>query len=909
MQSPNAADTLGSSVRIAVTQLQQQGTSYDHVILAATPANTGKSARFHLVETGQGGLDALRTKLRGRQTQFALLRVQARILLVISLAHELTGLKRAQTIVQGRALQAALGAVLFASLTIATATQLTSALVGSKLQLDGFVHVDSPDLHQDFRASWASALVSSSIANRPKPSAPCSPEQADHDANWSRPVSDLGSFYRSSARLPSSTSSLANLVVSRSFRSISDEQHPSREGMVIDLESVAEVASQESSLALARSASGPTAEGNLPPLPPGNKHSEYQQTRRNSSAVSSASASVEPAQLPKPSRSVCPQNPRQSGKLNADERKRLSDERQRLRADEVIREEVMRKLRADQQGSLKSPSTRTPRSPLTPPLAPPPPFAPPLAPLSPSAYSLSSRNTASIPSPRSTSKKTIDNVLVSARAMFTDRLSIVTVPPSPISSNPANTTRDGPASNDWPSDMPRISESHESLRTSMQTLNLWEFADTLTRDDSFSSVASLAPPTASMSFKPERSDSGIAIPHQPRSRQVSGSESAVSASPDRHGVASSSSRGSVGACSIFDKDLPVPPIESESGNGTDGGDEWIDTLEPPDSTTQASAPWMKAPESPYGRRRGGSASSMDAEMQELRDRLVQAEARARAAEDAAETAVREAQSETRRLAEELANVERGSKDKLEAEAIRRAKWAREQAARNQLDAYERSKLEADEMRRRRAMDEQRQRESDRANRIRQEREWREQEAERVKLEYEQKIQILAEREAKLKAEAEAKEQLQRERMEQARARAGHRQKRLAELTAALRAARGSDAETETAPLVFGWLNLQVEGAVQWRRRWYRVVDRELLLSRSAADLSTTTTIALEPTRLVSISDALEDCLMRHALCLEVGPKAQEEAVSPSETHTYIISTDTREAKEEIELVVEAIATL
>ncbi|GAC97231.1 helicase SWR1 [Pseudozyma hubeiensis SY62] len=911
MQLCKRPNTLDSSARIAVEQLKQQESCYDHVILKATSATTNTASSFQLFQTGVGGLDTLRAKLRGRHTQFALLRVQGRILLIVSLGQDNTGLKRAHVLIQGRTLQASLGAVLFATISISAISELTSALVGSKLQLQGFAHVDEPNTNQDFRASWASTSAAS-IVSRAQPSAPTSPEELDHDTtNWSRLGSDLSAARRVAADLPTSISSESNVLDSSSHSSRSTPAEVGSKGLLIDLESVTGTRMGRTTLSVPSGMPG-SNDRSLPAFPIVSEASEGSEGEPRLLTSSSTQPHLETPALLRKSREPSHRDrpPRLRMSSSEDHRKRLSDERQRVRADESTKDEVIRRLRADQQCLPKSPSNRTPRAAISPPLAPPPPFAPPLAPHSPSSASLRSRGSSSLHSPRFPLTRKPEDVDDSARTWPTSMMAtIITVPPTPVTPGPQRFEQAPTASADWLSDLPRVSESGDSVRTSMQTLSLWEYADSVTQHDSFARTSSLVLPASKGKVLSHLNDdpSGTATPVRARSRSAS---SVLTVSPDRYALASSSSRGSIDAPSIFDKELPLPPGERQD----DQGDHWFGPVGSPDSVTHPAAPWIGTASSPRRPQKSRAGSPAHEEMQGLREQLARAEERARAAEESAKMAVLEAQSEKRRLAQELAKAEQASTDKMEAEAVRRAKWAKEQAARNQLEAYERSKLEADEMRRRRAIEEQRQLECDRANRIREEREWCQQEAARVKREYEVKIQVLAEREAKLKAEAEAKERLERERREQVKAREAGRQERLERLASALREAEGAQPDAKTEPLLTGWLNLQDEGEVHRRRRWYRVMDKQLALSKSPTDPNVLTSIPLDPIRLLSISDGHEDSLMSHALCLEVQQATEidtkvDGAAEMMTKRTYIISTDTLEAKEEIELVVEAIRGL
>lgn len=914
-------------VQAAVSQLQQGASRYDHVILAASEGSTSRSAPIQLVETAAGGLDALRSKLRTRETRFALLRVNERILLIVSLGTDLNGLKRAQVLVQGRALQSSLGANIFAAVTIADASQLTSALVGSKLQLEGFEPIASPNVTQDFRASWASTS-GASIATRGPPSAPSSPEKIDREAQWSH--LNARSIPYDQNEGPSRTTSIGSLA--KSFYSsrlakLTDRGRATAgiRGMVIDLESVVDDSHLDR---------GAQRAPVLPPKPKQTPLTIHANDSDDDTADASSCSTVTPTQY-RPMRQNLHQpillrkqsDPNLPGfafnreALSPGEQKRLSDERERVRLDETVRDEVMKKLQAEQRSSLTANANalanRISRLPISPPLAPPPPFALPPAPALPSPSSvnsarLSGNNHQSIPLKN---RQEDDNRTVKANPVGTRSASAAGSYSSRISESDTP-TQDVHPSTTLLEKAPRESESQESIRSSMQSVYLWEYAETASQAHSFLSL----PEHTSFSSRPistfraERPASDTFDQKEGRSRQASWSESVTSMGFDNIRFTTSSSVGSVAASSIFDKELPAPPVETE--RSVADIEDWTSALGSTRSLRDPSIPWMDSLMTTQSEEQRLTTRIDGAEMQDLRDKLAQAEARAKTAEEAAKVAVREAQSETQRLAEELASLERGTKDKTEQEAVRRAKWAREQAARNQLNAYERSKLEADEKRRRRAIEEQRQLECDRANRIREERERCEQEAERIKQEYEIQIQQLAIREAKLKAEAATKEQRERERIEQEQARASHRQSQLIRFKQALLEEGEAKNATGSAPLISGWLNLQVEGAIQRKRRWYRVMERQLVLTRSPTDSSLMTRIPLDPRRLVAVSSNHDDCTTSHSLHLEVlldGDSDHEsdsvESTKQAARCTYVISTDTGAGKEEIELVIEAIASI
>ncbi len=82
-----------------------------------------------------------------------------------------------------------------------------------------------------------------------------------------------------------------------------------------------------------------------------------------------------------------------------------------------------------------------------------------------------------------------------------------------------------------------------------------------------------------------------------------------------------------------------------------------------------------------------------------------------------------------------------------------------------------------------------------------------------------------------------------------------RQERLAEMKRTL---QGADATNERAgdedALLSGWLNVQAEGALQWRRRWGKVRRRQLILSKTPTDpvaVATSHSTALESCRTLT----------------------------------------------------------
>jgi hypothetical protein len=174
-------------------------------------------------------------------------------------------------------------------------------------------------------------------------------------------------------------------------------------------------------------------------------------------------------------------------------------------------------------------------------------------------------------------------------------------------------------------------------------------------------------------------------------------------------------------------------------------------------------------------------------------RVAEARRRAHAADRAARAQIEVARLEQRRLAFEVSEAERRNRERAQAEFLARAKWAREQALRDQLGAYERSQLEsevgdavrglflerlsamtdalfdAQERRRRAAVERMKEEEEARAAAARREQEQRELDERDAVQAAERQARSRALREAKLREEAEAARRRQEEAQRRAQA--------------------------------------------------------------------------------------------------------------------------------------------
>lgn len=250
-----------------------------------------------------------------------------------------------------------------------------------------------------------------------------------------------------------------------------------------------------------------------------------------------------------------------------------------------------------------------------------------------------------------------------------------------------------------------------------------------------------------------------------------------------------------------------------------------------------------------------------ANKEELAD---QARRRALAAELAALEQIRVARELQKRLEFELSEVNRRERERSDAENAARAKWAREQAQRNQLDAFERSKLESEERKRRQKVEEIRRVEAERAARVADEKNKADRAEREAIEEAERRKENMLLRDKKLLEEMEARRGEEEKREERKRAGQEQREKIKAELRS--RAAEVNGALPNTTPLLKGWLELQPPNSNLWKRRFFHLASDGLSLYK---DTTATSSTPLEqcPLPQSSPEDAFEACQMAHSVFL------------------------------------------
>ena len=214
---------------------------------------------------------------------------------------------------------------------------------------------------------------------------------------------------------------------------------------------------------------------------------------------------------------------------------------------------------------------------------------------------------------------------------------------------------------------------------------------------------------------------------------------------------------------------------------------------------------------------------------------------------------------------EMSELQRREKERNTAEGLQRAKWAREQVALQQLDAFERSKREATEKRRRAIVEELRMEEESKRLEI------KEQQAEaRRRIEedmaYREKLER-ANRQRKAKMEEEEKSVRARKVLAEEKAR----------VKAQRREAVSKELEALQGPLLAsGIITLQSGEQLKRRQRWFELQRHALILypdtrspARTSGSDSDTAldTIHLDFGSIVSLSDAFEELQAPHSFCL------------------------------------------
>lgn len=132
------------------------------------------------------------------------------------------------------------------------------------------------------------------------------------------------------------------------------------------------------------------------------------------------------------------------------------------------------------------------------------------------------------------------------------------------------------------------------------------------------------------------------------------------------------------------------------------------------------------------------------------------------AEQIALSQIERARAEQRSLEFQLSEVERRNRERNEAEAAARARWARQQAERERLDAFERSKLESAERLRREAVEKRNREEAHSAEETRKEKEKKALEEKEAILMAQRRRKDAEEREQRLKAEVARRKEREEE---------------------------------------------------------------------------------------------------------------------------------------------------
>ncbi|CEH18590.1 MAX-1A [Ceraceosorus bombacis] len=269
------------------------------------------------------------------------------------------------------------------------------------------------------------------------------------------------------------------------------------------------------------------------------------------------------------------------------------------------------------------------------------------------------------------------------------------------------------------------------------------------------------------------------------------------------------------------------------------------------------------------------------------EKTLSAEARQRArmadqAALAAQAQIEIARAEQRRLAFEISESERRNRERSEAEVLIRAKWAKEQASRNQLDAYERSKLESEERRRRAHVAEQKRKEAEAAERAREDQRRQEIEMQEALEHSARKKRDAQAREAKLVADADAA----RKRGEAAAIRKAVKQRDREMLAKEfLRLQAAGDMVLE------GDLSVQIGDATGWKRRWFALKDGEIAFFKTSHDAQRNTPTEHYNLRgaIASIEDAFEEAQMPHSFRVNF--------TSESGSECFVAYTDTEDDME------------
>ncbi|CAO1618572.1 unnamed protein product [Sympodiomycopsis kandeliae] len=277
----------------------------------------------------------------------------------------------------------------------------------------------------------------------------------------------------------------------------------------------------------------------------------------------------------------------------------------------------------------------------------------------------------------------------------------------------------------------------------------------------------------------------------------------------------------------------------------------------------------------------------------------QARRRALAAELAALEQIRVARELQKQLEFELSEVKRRERERSDAENAARAKWAREQAARNRLDAFERSRLESDERKRRAQVEETQKVEKERADRVAYEKHKADQAEREAIEEAARRKENAALRDQRLLEEMQTKQSELEKKEERLRAEAEHKAHLKSDLLQHWQLAALSSSRT----LMEGWLDIQPESSTQWRRRYFKLGSTGLSLYKDSPTSFSSDDVPLKtyPSPRQTTSQEEEFFPRAHSTFLLCSTKEQE-----AETRLVVAFQDAR-LKERFEAAVEILS--
>lgn len=240
--------------------------------------------------------------------------------------------------------------------------------------------------------------------------------------------------------------------------------------------------------------------------------------------------------------------------------------------------------------------------------------------------------------------------------------------------------------------------------------------------------------------------------------------------------------------------------------------------------------------------------------------------RALAVEQAALEQIKSVRELQKRLEFELSEANRRGRERSEAEAAARAKWAKDQAQRNALDAYERSKLEHEERQRRAKVEATRLEEELRAQEVRAEKQRAEDQEREVLEEARKRQECRRMREERLKEEVQHQASLKAERQERKRLAAEQRKKLVQVMREKL---EGTD---EGTPVLDGLLRAQLGEGKSWRTRYFELHRDAIVLFKSQRERDSPPPERLELSQYLrngseSMEDNYEYCLAPNSCLL------------------------------------------